>query len=242
MKLKPILTFRNCSSYFHVHCLLPNENKFFKIERENGCFGYVHYCQKHQISKEGKIQTMQDIIKASKGYQRDNIEILEKINKKMAEDWLSADFFDFNHEENIKPINIIEKKPSQDLLYSDYPIKKKKTGTESFKENQVQSRPFSDLTPSKRAKKVKKHFSPTNSVSKKKISQNSHQAKEKEKPTQHQNEVACYRTTATQRTGKNDEENEKHQLKKIKSEERRKNSKMVLKYPNFLDDNRETYF
>ena len=211
------------------------------MEREKGSFGYVYYCKKHQGSKEGKIQTMQDIIKTSKSYQRDNIEILEKINKKMAEDWLSPDFFDFNHEENIKPISNIEKKPSQDLLYSDYPIKKKKAENEG--PIQPIEHQFSNVTPTKRAKKAKKHFSPTNSIAnekKKKINQNSHQTKEKE---QHQNEVAIYwNAREMPKQGKLDEQKEKHQLKKMKSEERKKNSKMVLKYPNFLDDNRETYY
>ena len=51
---------------------------------------------------------MQEIISISKTYQRDNIEALEKKNKKIDEDWLNADFFDFNEDEANK-LNNYEK-------------------------------------------------------------------------------------------------------------------------------------
>lgn len=206
------------------------------MEREDGSFGYVYYCNKHQSGNQDKIQTMQDIIKTSKTYQRDNIEMLEKINKNMAEDWLSADFFDFNNDEPIKSLDNGEKKPNQDLLYNDYPIKKKKAGNES-KENQIQTK-YPNLTPQKRAKKAKKQFSPTSSLLKEKKKKNHHNTnllKEK-----HQNSILNSRNEKRERE-KIDFNREKNQIKNLKTEEKKKFSEMVVVYPNFLDETRETY-
>jgi len=240
-----------------VHCLLPNENKFNKIERENGAFGFAYFCKKHQNKSKDKFHTMQEIITISKTYQRENIEALEKKKKKKDEDWLNADFFDFNEDEANKT-NILnnyekgEKKSNQDSLFNDYPIKKKKLEAETSNPSKENITHFTPIkigpiqSPQKRMKKVKKQYSPTTSFiyekKKKHDDQNYNSDPFKEK---HSNSGTITKPKVfiiNEKKEKLDNYREKYEisLKKQKQAEKRKFSQKVVKYPNFLDETRET--
>ena len=195
---------------------------------------------------------MQEIISISKTYQRDNIEALEKKNKKIDEDWLNADFFDFNEDEANKLNNYEKeiKKSNQDSLFNDYPIKKKKLEADpstQSKENITQIKIGQIQSPQKRMKKVKKQYSPTTSLinerKKKNNDQNYNSDPFKEKHTNSGVITKPKDFVITERKKKMDNHREKYEItikKHNKYAEKRNFSQKVVKYPNFLDENRES--
>lgn len=232
--------FSNCEAFFHVHCLLVSGKRFFKIEKANNQFSFSYFCDLHAESLHAKIYEIQDIIAFSKQFQKENIEVLEKKNKKMAEDWLPADFFDFANDEfgnNGGNFNDNQEKSQEnDLFYSEYLIKKRKLGNETSqhlsqtKENRLEISNSSE----KRMKKIKKQYSPTNSpcVNERKKHHFPNNFKEKT----HEN------NTRHEKRDKFEKNREKLEffLKKLKSGNECKKPKEIKgQYPNFLDDNRE---
>lgn len=194
---------------------------------------------------------MQDIIKFSKTYQKNHIEAVERKKKKLAEDWLKTDFFDFNDEEDSKPnnLNLDGKKANQDFYYNDYPIKKRKLENEnahiqihSYKENSLQNKLASNQInqiPHKRIKKVKKQYSPSCSHSNEKKKKSCHNSENHNEKKHHHNRMPFKELPKQSKKENNREKNDYAVRKQVKQDESKNSSEKIIKYPNFLDDGRE---
>ena len=196
---------------------------------------------------------MQEIITISKSYQKENIEALDKtIKNKIAEDWLNNAFLDFNYDEpnNKQTTTTFDKgiKKSNQDLYNDYPIKRKKIDHENAllgnKQQTKENHNINNQNPPKRMKKAKKQYSPTcsNHNEKKKKSHHHNSEMFKDKNSNHHS----YSKT-TKESVKNEKkerldvlrEKFENNAKKHKLAEKKKYSQKILEYPNFLDDSRE---
>lgn len=130
-------------------------------------------------------------------------------------DWIAADFFDFGQEEETKESPSKGNK-SQELIYNDYQIKKRKE-TEIVREKPTAFKPE---TPLKREKKAKLTFSP-------KVSQERKKKKSTEK------EARPVKAPQRKEQSHREKDREKEKSKKQKDEP-------LPVYPNFIDDSRES--
>lgn len=207
---------------------MTSHKKFFKHDKPNNLFSFAFLCEKHSAEENnGNKFNIPEIIEQSKKFQKENIEALEKKNKKMAEDWLAPDLFDFGNDDGSFGFEKKENYKKNRDFFNEYPIKKRKLekgdelNVSVLHEKQIN---IND----KRTKKIKKQYSPTDSPSfeKKKKIENNHL----ENYSKHG------------KKGKKEKIKEKYEpfLKKIKmNDELKKSTEKKGEYPNFLDDNRE---